>query len=127
MFRSRIGAMCIAAALAISMPAPALAGSGSLDGKSFKGKIGEDDDTFTFKQGRFDSEACHEFGYGDSSYSTTAGKGNGVTFDARTSTKAGDSIVWSGTVVGRTLTGTAVRRDPDGKVVEKKPFQGTAE
>jgi hypothetical protein len=104
-------AWVLAAATAATAATPALAEP--LDGKSFqgvflaKGKTRGDADTLTFKNGRFRSSACDQYGYSDAPYSTAA-DGNAVRFEAETSSAKYGKLRWTGYVRGDKLDATAV-------------------
>ena len=69
---------------------PALASRAALDGRNFDGivlecgKTSGDADTLIFKDGRFRSTACDQYGYGDGVYTTSA-SADGLSFAAETS------------------------------------------
>ncbi len=90
-----------------------------LDGKVFegvflaKGKTRGDADTLTFKNGRFHSSACDQYGYSDASY-TTASEGNATRFEAETESAKYGKLRWSGFIRGEKLDAT-VMMIQDGK------------
>jgi hypothetical protein len=73
--------------LSISMLAEAQ--EGALDGKTFAGEMGEtgkdkgEKDELVFKDGKFTSVACEQYGFGDAPY-TTSVSGDTTTFEADT-------------------------------------------
>ncbi len=100
----------VGAALAIaSSPARAE----SLDGKSFegvflaKGKTRGDADTLTFKNGRFHSSACDQYGYSDASYQALP-DGNAIRFEAETESRKYGKLRWTGFVRGDKLDATVI-------------------
>jgi hypothetical protein len=84
------------------------ASPGLLDGKSFhglfieKGNTTGDPDTLIFKDGRFRSTACDQYGYGDAPYESIA-DGDSIRFDAETRSTRYGRLVWKGTVKGNEL------------------------
>ena len=96
--------------LSISMLASAA--EGALDGKSFSGEMGEkgkkgDQEELVFKDGKFTSVACEQYGFGDAPYTTTV-NGDTTTFEADTVSAKEGKMHWTGTMKGDELTGTAV-------------------
>ena len=87
------------------------ASRGALDGRNFDGivlKRGEtsgDADTLSFKDGRFRSSACDQYGYGDGPYKATR-SGDAVLFEAETESAQYGKLLWKGTVRGPRLDGT---------------------
>ena len=104
--------------------APARSQAVVLDGRNFEGvvlKRGEtsgDADTLIFKDGRFRSTACDQYGYGDGAY-TASVSGDGVLFEAQTESSNFGKLLWKGVVRSEKLDGTltSVR---DGKVTGEK-------
>jgi hypothetical protein len=90
---------------------PALASRTALDGRNFDGivlecgKTSGDADTLTFKDGRFRSTACDQYGYGDGPYTTTR-SGETVSFEAETESPKYGKLLWKGVVRGPRLDGT---------------------
>ena len=80
-------------------------GMGALDGKVFvmetgdMGKKADGKDTVTFGNGKFHSQGCDQYGFGDAAY-TTATQGDAVTFAAETLSPKRGKIQWEGTVRG---------------------------
>jgi hypothetical protein len=79
--------------------------SSLLDGKAFvaqsgeKGKQASNKDTFVFRDGRFLSEGCSPWGFGDAPYRTTV-DGAAVRFHAETHSPTHGTMVWDGIVRG---------------------------
>jgi hypothetical protein len=96
----------------------------ALDGRKFVGVVLEcgktegDADTLTFKDGRFRSDACDRYEYGDGSYTVTAVDG-AVSFAAQTESPKYGKLVWQGVVRGKRLDAsfTMVR---EGKTLGEK-------
>ena len=101
-----IPSLCMAVA-----PEPALASRGALDGRNFDGivlecgKTSGDADTLTFKDGRFRSSACDQYGYGAGVYTATQ-SGDAVAFEAETESPKYGKLLWKGVVRGARLDGT---------------------
>jgi hypothetical protein len=97
----------------LSISLLAAAQEGALDGKTFAGEMGEkgkekgDEDELVFKDGKFLSVACQEYGFGDAPYTATV-SGNTTTFTAETVSAKEGKMKWSGTLEGDELTGTVV-------------------
>lgn len=95
------------------IPAVAQDASGILDDKVFvgstgeKGKKADDQDELQFKNGRFRSVGCDEWGFGDTSY-TAKTDGDIIKFQAVTVSPKHGKIEWDGTVKGDTLEATYV-------------------
>jgi hypothetical protein len=100
-------------AIALAALVPALAMAESLDGRSFqgvfleRGKTSGDADTLVFKDGRFRSSACDQYGYGDAPYKTTTA-GDSVRFEAETASPKYGKLFWSGSVRGGKLDATVM-------------------
>jgi hypothetical protein len=101
-------------AMALAMPASALAQAPALDGKAFVAEAGmkgkdadEKGDVITFKDGKFHSSACDQWGYGKGAYRASAA-GEAVSFEAETASEKDGRIVWKGTVRGDAIEGTFV-------------------
>lgn len=100
-----------------------------LDGKTFIGQVGSkgkpgDPDNFIFKNGHFDSEACHQYGYGDAPY-TAKNDGKKMSFESTTTNTGGDKIMWKGNVMGNAIEGTAVRMSSKGETLDDMWFKGS--
>src|SRR4030066_1060738 len=82
--------------------------SSSLDGKTFvaqsgeKGKQASNKDTIVFRNGRFLSEGCNPYGFGDAPYQATV-DGAMVRFHAETYSPTHGNMVWDGIVRGDTI------------------------
>lgn len=89
------------------------ASSTLLDGKTFvaqtgeKGKPASNKDTIVFRNGRFLSEGCKPYGFGDAPYQATD-NGTSVRFHAETHSPTHGTMVWDGTVRGDTIEATSV-------------------
>lgn len=115
MKKQRLSLGCLSLAILFLVMAfnqtSSIAQAGSLDGKTFVGKVGEngkkkgDKDELIFKDGRFRSTACDEYGFGDAPY-TTAVNGDATTFEATTVSAKEGKMEWRGTVKGNALDGT---------------------
>ncbi len=83
----------------------------ALDGKTFFGEFGRKDekvegnDELIFKDGRFRSTVCDQYGFGDGDY-TAAVKGDATAFEAETFSVNEGKIKWSGKIKGNVLHGT---------------------
>lgn len=102
--------------------------SHQLDGKTFtvqlrgpEGKMVEDQ--LSFRDGKFDSSACHEHGYSAAPYTALEGP-DGLTFRSITSSGEG-RMRWNGTVMGDRIEGTAVVDQP-GKDPVYYSYQGSS-
>ena len=102
-----------AMALAAASVFPAFAESTALDGRKFegvfiqRGKTSGDADTIVFKDGRFRSLACDQYGYSDAVYRTAA-VGDTTRFEAETQSPKYGKLVWSGVVRDGKLDATAM-------------------
>jgi len=83
-----------------------------LDGKTFlaqsgeKGKKASNKDTIVFRDGRFLSEGCIQWGFGDAAY--VAGiEGDGIRFQSRTVSPTHGAMTWNGLVKGDTIEATS--------------------
>ena len=99
-------------ALASSVVPPSIAHAADpLDGRSFqgvfleRGKTSGDADTLIFKDGRFRSTACDQYGHGDGPYTATR-SGETVLFEAETESPKYGKLFWKGVVRGPRLDGT---------------------
>lgn len=85
--------------------------SSSLDGMTFvaqsgeKGKQASNKDTMVFRNGRFLSEGCNPYGFGDAPYQATV-DGATVRFHAETHSPTHGNMVWNGIVRGDTIEAT---------------------
>jgi hypothetical protein len=104
-----------AAALALATASifPAFAETRALDGRSFegvfiqRGKTSGDADRLSFKDGRFRSSACDQYGYSEAPYKT-ATAGDTTRFEAETYSPKYGKLRWSGVVAGGKLDATAI-------------------
>jgi hypothetical protein len=93
---------------AVSGTAPS---PGPLDGKTFvtqsgeKGKQASNKDTFVFRDGRFLSEGCTPWGFGDAPYRHTV-EGDAIRFHAETRSPTHGNMVWDGIVRGDAVEAT---------------------
>jgi len=84
-----------------------------LDGKTFlaqsgeKGKKASNKDTIVFRDGRFLSEGCIQWGFGDAAYATGT-EGDGIRFQTRTVSPTHGAMVWNGIVKGDTIEATSI-------------------
>ena len=85
----------------------------SLDGRTFvaqsgeKGKQASKKDTFVFRDGRFLSEACTPYGFGDAPYQATV-DGATVRFHAETHSPTHGKMVWDGIVKDNAIEATSI-------------------
>lgn len=95
------------------MPSGAADSSNLLDGKTFvaqsgeKGKKESNNDTIVFRDGRFLSEACVKWNFGDAAYKATI-EGDGIRFQARTVSPTHGIMVWDGIVRGDAIEATSL-------------------
>jgi hypothetical protein len=107
----------------------ALAANTPLDGKVFSGKmVAESDksvqsDELVFKDGKFHSTECDQYGYPEVPYKTSV-SGDVVNFEASTTNKNGATMSWKGTVKGDKATAVGSMASKDGSS-EKFNFEGT--
>jgi hypothetical protein len=103
----------LSAAILLLVTLAAVAAAGLLDGRTFVGEMGEkgkekgDEETFVFKDGRFDPIACHQYGFGPAPYTAKA-EGNEVHFEAVTKSDEEGAMQWQGTVQGAAISGTVL-------------------
>ena len=108
----RIASLLGMFAVATCVVPPSLA-AGNLDGRSFqgvfleRGKTSGDADTIIFKDGRFRSTACDQYGYSDAVYKTSSA-GDVTTFEAETHSAKYGKLLWSGVVRGKKLDATVM-------------------
>ena len=101
------------AALTVAALLSAGAQAQSLDGRTFtgvfheRGKTSGDADTITFKDGRFRSSACDQYGYSDAAYKAVA-MDDGTRFEAETRSPKYGKLLWSGQVRGGKLDATVM-------------------
>jgi len=102
-----------AGALLLAAAVPALAIAEPLDGRVFqgvfleRGKTSGDADTLVFKDGRFRSSACDQYGYSDAPYKTVTA-GDAVRFEAETSSPRYGKLYWTGSIRGSKLDATVM-------------------
>ena len=83
----------------------------SLDGKVFvtdageKGKPADEKaDIITFKDGKFHSSSCDQYGYNKGIYKTSA-EGDAIVFEVETQSDKDGRLVWKGSVRGDQIEG----------------------
>ena len=111
--RTIISIASFAALLALPLVVThAAAQAATLDGKVFvadageKGKdADEKGDIITFKDGKFHSSSCDQYGYGKGNYKSAA-EGDAITFEAETTSDKDGRLAWKGVVRGDTIEGT---------------------
>ena len=97
----------------LSISLLATAQGDALDGKTFAGDMAEkgnakvDKDELVFKDGKFSSAACEQYGFGGAPY-TAAVSGDTTTFEADTVSAKEGKMKWTGTLKGDELTGTVM-------------------
>ena len=102
-----------AGAIALAALVPTLSVAENLDGRRFegvfieRGKTSGDADTLTFKDGRFRSSACDQYGYSDAPYKTVAA-GDTVRFEAETASAKYGKLLWNGSIRGNKLDATVM-------------------
>ena len=110
-------------ALALTALVPTLAMAESLDGRSFqgvfleRGKTSGDADTLTFKNGRFHSSACDQYGYSDAPYKAAAA-GDTLRFEAETQSAKYGKLQWNGVIRGNKLDAVVMMEQKGKKPVE---------
>ncbi len=115
--------------LCFSAPARLAAQTGALDGKTFsgelikKGKSKGDKDEYVFRDGKFRSTACDQWGFSEAPYTATV-TGETTTFDATTESAKWGTMTWHGSVIGDRLEGTVVW-SKKGKVKGEYVLRGT--
>ena len=116
MLRSRhtLVAYSLFTALMLFPVMPVAAQATSLDGKVFvadigyKGKEAHDKgDIITFKDGKFHSATCDQYGYNKGDYKT-ATQGDATTFETETQSEKYGRLSWKGTVRGSQIEGTFI-------------------
>lgn len=84
-----------------------------LDGKTFvaesgeKGKKASNKDTIVFRDGRFISEGCTPWGFGDAAYKAEI-EGDRIRFHAQTVSPTHGTMLWEGLVRGDTIEATSL-------------------
>jgi hypothetical protein len=110
-------------ALALTALVPTLAMAEGLDGRSFqgvfleRGKTSGDADTLTFKNGRFHSSACDQYGYSDAPYKTAAA-GDALRFEAETQSAKYGKLQWNGVIRGNKLDAVVMMEQKGKKPIE---------
>ena len=110
-------------ALALTALVPTLAMADGLEGRSFqgvfleRGKTSGDADTLTFKNGRFHSSACDQYGYSDAPYKTAAA-GDGMRFEAETQSAKYGKLQWNGVIRGNKLDAVVMMEQKGKKPIE---------
>ena len=102
-----------------------------LDGRTFEGVVLEcgkragDEETITFRNGRFHSSACSAYGYGDGAYQVSNGQ-DGLAFECETESPQYGKLLWKGVVRGRRLDGTLTMMKDGKPAAEKWVIAGEA-
>ena len=84
-----------------------------LDGKTFvaesgeKGKKASNKDTIVFRGGRFISEGCLPWNFGDAAYNAGI-EGDGTRFRAQTVSPTHGTMIWDGLVRGDAIEATSI-------------------
>jgi hypothetical protein len=110
-FVTVMGADAIPGAVGDAASPTAAPPSSSLDGMTFvaqsgeKGKQASNKDTIVFRNGRFLSEGCNPYGFGNAPYQATV-DGATVRFHAETHSPTHGNMVWDGIVRGDTIEAT---------------------
>ncbi|MBX7136936.1 MAG: hypothetical protein K1X83_03055 [Oligoflexia bacterium] len=117
--KARLLITLLTAACLISVPVLA-ATPNTLDGKSYTGatvmdgKKKGDPDSFEFKDGKFHSLNWDKQGYRAAEYASSL-DGKKTRFNASTTNKDGNKLVWNGVLKGKKIHGTAQVTDKAGK------------
>jgi hypothetical protein len=112
-FVTVMGADAIPSAVGAAESPSAVPALSSLDGRTFvaqsgeKGKQASKKDTFVFRDGRFLSETCTPYGFGDAPYQATA-DGATVRFHAETHSPTHGTMVWDGIVKDNAIEATSI-------------------
>ena len=102
-----------------------------LDGRTFEGVVLEcgkragNEETISFRNGRFHSSACQAYGYGDGPYKAAAAQ-DGLAFEAETESPQYGKLVWRGVVRGQRLDGTLTMMKDGKPAAEKWVLAGEA-
>ena len=108
-----MGAGTVPGVVGATAPPSAVTALRSLDGMTFvaqsgeKGKQASKMDTFVFKNGRFLSETCTPYGFGDAPYQSTV-DGATVRFHAETHSPTHGKMIWDGIVKDNAIEATSV-------------------
>lgn len=87
--------------------------SNLLDGRTFvaqsgeKGKKASNNDTIVFRDGRFLSEGCLPWNFGDAAYKAKI-EGDGIRFQAQTVSPTHGTMLWDGIVRGDAIEATSI-------------------
>ena len=87
--------------------------SNLLDGKTFdvqsgeKGKKASNKDTIVFRDGRFLSEGCLPWNFGDAAYKAKI-EGDGIRFQAQTISPTHGTMVWDGVIRSDAIEATSI-------------------
>jgi hypothetical protein len=111
---SHLTYLAILLSLLIVLPPMVFAETGTLEGKTFVVELGEKGkpahekaDVITFKQGKFHSASCDQYGYDQGVYSASA-SGDATTFDVETISESDGKLQWHGAVKGDMVEGIYV-------------------
>lgn len=120
-----IATLVLFAFCSFELPSVAFAG-GVLDGKRFETLLDGDNDILKFDEGTFHSSSCEEWGFGPGDY-TTKSSGDGISFEATTTSEKHGTMVWTGTVVGDNIKGSYhwTKEGWFGTKSKKKNFEGS--
>ena len=97
----------------VPIPQDAARSSNLLDGMTFvaqsgeKGKKASNKDTIVFRDGRFISEGCTPWGFGDAAYKAGI-EGAGIRFHAQTVSPTHGTMLWDGLVRGDAIEATSI-------------------
>ena len=111
--RSPFTSVCLVAMLC-AFNLPVNAQNAVLDGKIFiadageKGKPADEKaDVITFKDGKFHSSQCDQYGYGKGDYKASS-QGDSVSFEVQTQSEQYGRNDWKGVVKGNQIEGTMI-------------------
>ncbi|MBL8519874.1 MAG: hypothetical protein JNK75_04315 [Betaproteobacteria bacterium] len=116
MFRKAMAFVASAALSAMALaPTSAAAQAATLDGKVFVADAGikgqaadEKDDILSFKDGKFHSSSCDQWGYGKGDYKAMQA-GDTISFETETFSEKYGRLAWKGVVRGDTIEGTFIQ------------------
>lgn len=112
-FMTVMGADAIPGAVGAAASQSAVPTISLLDGKTFvaqsgeKGKQASNKDTIAFRDGRFLSEGCSPYGFGDAPYQATV-DGAAVRFHAETHSPTHGTMIWDGIVKDDAIEATSI-------------------
>jgi hypothetical protein len=112
-FMTVMGADAIPGAVGAAASQSAVPTISLLDGKTFvaqsgeKGKQASNKDTIAFRNGRFLSEGCSPYGFGDAPYQATV-DGAAVRFHAETHSPTHGTMIWDGIVKDDAIEATSI-------------------